>query len=189
MRKLATAALLLGALAAACSRSSDPAPENSASTTAPAARDLTLLDALPPAPDAAPAVVSARELAVPHAEPLVAAPSRHQSARAVAHSAPARRPTAPVRAAASPLTVPTPATLAVSAPAPAPAPVARGAGTALEPGESVTQLPATAAAPGSLPPVDLVSDRDLHRHPFVIIGDDRCIPRRGDLFPRPRHFR
>jgi hypothetical protein len=143
----------------------------------PATRDLTLLTT-PASPGA---VASADELDRPRAEPRAPAPT----GRTTREPRPARRRSAPTEAAASP---------SVSAPAPAPpapttAPAVAtrsGAATSLDPGESVSAVPAVpAAAPGRLPaPLGGDEPGVTRRGPWIIIGDDRCIPGRGELFPR-----
>lgn len=178
MRKLALAVLLPGALVAGCSRR--PADE-------PAKRDLTLLadvdtskfpivsprelwrsDPEPQAPVAAPTAV--RPHLVParkHAKPAAPAPAAHRTA-----------PVAAPDASPAPQGPPTPTPVAAAP---------KGAGTPLDPGQSVTIMPASAStSPGNVPTTDALGVHELG-HGIIIIGDDRCVPGRGDLMPRWRH--
>jgi hypothetical protein len=177
MRKLALAVLLPAAVAAGCSR---PADE-------PAKRDLTLLadvdtsklsvvsprelirsDPEPQAPVAASTAVQPRLVPVrKHAKPAAPTPAAHTSA-----------PVATPEASPAPQGPPTPTQVA-SAP--------KGAGTPLDPGQSVTVMPAaTSTSPGNVPGADASPIHELGRG-IIIIGDDRCVPGRGDLLPRWRH--
>jgi hypothetical protein len=179
MRKLALV-LLPGVLVAGCSLSSDE----------PASRDLTLLTA---SSVAAPAVASARELDRPDLDPRTPA---------VTGTAPRQR-LVPVRTRAKPAAtaaeaellapVPAPAAEPAYANSPAPTPstsAAGGGGMPLEPGQSVAIVPAGASTgPGQLPETELISPRSRGGRTIIIMGDDRCVPGRGELFPGLRHFR
>ncbi|HET7599467.1 MAG TPA: hypothetical protein VFK09_04210 [Gemmatimonadales bacterium] len=178
MRPLALTLLVPGLWVAACSR---PSGE-------PAGRDLTLLTA--ERDSAAPGVVSARELGLATPEPRDSAPAdatpRRRPVAAPRHATPAAP--APEAARAAPVPAPEPAPARSADPGPAHGPAAGGAVTALEPGQSVATLPATAAgAPDQLPPTELVSERQLRGRRLIIIGDDRCVPGRGELVPGLRH--
>jgi hypothetical protein len=143
----------------------------------PASRDLTLLD--PASETTTGAVVSAREMGLVRTETGVT-----KTAAAV------RRLPAPARARAVPAAV-----MPEAQPAPAPTPdedagpVAGGAGQALEPGQTVTVVPATSAGvqhrpdPGSYTEPEGMRNRRRERH------GDRCIPGRGEVLPQdPDHF-
>jgi hypothetical protein len=177
MRKLALAVLLPAAVVAGCSR---PADE-------PAKRDLTLLadvdtsklavvsprellrsDPEPQAPVAAPTAVRPQLVPVrKHAKPAAPTPAAHSSA-----------PVATPNASPTPHGPPLPTQVA-SAP--------KGAGTPLDPGQSVTQMPAASSTnPGTVPGTDASPLHELGRG-IIIIGDDRCVPGRGELLPRWRH--
>ena len=148
----------------------------SSERAAPARRDLTLLD--PADQSATPAVVSARELAVTRAEPgaTVVAPVR-------THARPAREASAPTPAASAPAPVPVPEPVTVPDDAATPA----GAGEALAPGQTVSVIPATSApAPDPLPVGDFSTERGIRSRPVIIIGDDRCVPGRGEVIGRGR---
>ena len=142
----------------------------SAQRTEPAHRDLTLL-----APDneALPAVVSARELGVTRIEP---GPSDEAST-------PKRQPT-PARTRVRPARIAADADTAATAPDPS-SPLSEqdvafagsGAGRALEPGQSVTVLPAGSDGVAGPPEADPVIAPPRH-------DDDRCIPGRGEVMPR-----
>jgi hypothetical protein len=185
MRKLALAVLLPGALAAGCSR---PAAE-------PAQRDLTLLTAADSSATAA--IASARELDRVDPEPRTRAEAgvtlRPRPVPVRAHAKPAAP--APEASAPAPVAAPAPTPAAKHAPAPPPAPAtlaARGAGTPLEPGQSVTLVPAGATAgPGQVPGTELLTAQEMGHRSIIIIGDDRCVPGRGELLPglRLRHWR
>jgi hypothetical protein len=148
---------------------------------APPRRDLTLLD--PADQSATPAVVSARELAVTRAEP---------SATTLA---PARRlpVPVPVRTRARPAREVSAPGLAASEPAPEPAAAsedaaaAAGAGEALAPGQTVSVIPATSgSAPAPVPVGDFSTESGIRSRPVIIIGDDRCVPGRGEVIGRGR---
>lgn len=154
----------------------------SAERARPERRDLTLMD--PADQSATPAVVSARELAATPAEPGAA----HAPAVRLRRPAPApiRTPARPAHEVAAPAA---PASAAASASAPeevaAPAQEA-GAGRELAPGQTVSAIPATSApAPAPVPVGDLTTERGITR-PVIIIGDDRCIPGRGEVIGRGR---
>ena len=151
----------------------------------PASRDLTLLD--PSNQTTTGAVVSAQEMGLVNTETGVT-----NSAATV------RRVPAPARARAVPAAVvpeaqPAPTPPAAS-PTPAPndedaAPAAGGAGHALEPGQTVTVVPATSAGvqhgpdpgPSTEPEGMRIRRREHH--------GDRCIPGRGEVLPQdPDHF-
>ncbi len=178
MRKFVLAVALPAALAAGCSRPSDE----------PAARDLTLLTT--PESSATSAVVSARELIRSPAEPLSPAPAGTAARlRLVPVRAPAKA-AAPRPEPAPPAPVPNAEVARSRSPEPAPAPVAAaaGAGMALEPGQSVTVVSAGASAgPAQLPPTELISSHEMAGRRIIIIGDDRCVPGRGELLPGLRH--
>jgi hypothetical protein len=145
---------------------------------APSRRDLTLLD--PADQSAAPAVVSARELAVTRAEPgatvLAPAPVR-------THARPAREVSAPAPAASAPAPVPAPEPVAV----PEADAAAAGAGEALAPGQTVSVIPSTSgSAPAPVPVGDFSTERGIRSRPVIIIGDDRCVPGRGEVIGRGR---
>jgi hypothetical protein len=175
MRKLALVVLLPGALAAGCSRPVDEPPP----------RDLTLL--VGAESTATPATTSARELDRPDPEPRAPVATgtavRPRLAPIRAHAEAA----APSAEARSPAPVPVPAAepAPTASPAPAPATVAAGgAGTPLEPGQSVTIVPAGASAgPGQVPQTELLTPRQMDGGGVIIIDDDRCIPGRGELLP------
>ena len=141
----------------------------------PAARDLTLLSQTE---SATAAVVSARELDLPKSQ-----------AAADARAALAARP-APARTRAHPAELTADAAVVAPTPAPEADALAAGAGTSLEPGQTVTVIPATSGAgAGKVPGSEVLSDRDVRR-PWIIIGDDRCVPGRGEVIPRgPRGLR
>jgi hypothetical protein len=153
-----------------------------------APRDLTLL---PSTESATAGIASARELDLPRpdagatrtsavrAPTLAPARVRARPARQTSHAA----KVAPV---ASPNSEPAP-----SSPAPGPNDAAAGgAGMALDPGQTVTVVPAssgTGAAP--FPATDISTARGMRPRPVIIIGDDRCIPGRGEIIPRgPRNW-
>lgn len=149
----------------------------------PVSRDLTLL---PSSESALAPVASARELDLPRAEPgadrtsAARAPTR---APARVHARPAHR-TARAEAVAP---VPSPdAEPAARAPAPGPENAAAGgAGTPLEPGQTVTLLPAsTGAGTSPVPASGVATAEGIRARPWIIIGDDRCIPGRGEVMPR-----
>jgi len=135
-------------------------------------RDLTLA---PSAESATAAVVSARELGLPEVErSRVPSTLSSRPARARARARPA--------ADGSSLT---------PAPTPQPEPELEnvadaGAGHALAPGQSVSVIPATSAAgPAPVPDHDFASERGMRSRPiWVVEGDDRCIPGRGEVIPR-----
>lgn len=142
-----------------------------------ASRDLTLLD--PANETTTGAVVSAREMGLVRTETGVT-----KTAASV------RRLPAPARARAVPAAV-----VPEVQPAPTPTPdedagpVAGGAGQALEPGQTVTVVPATSAGvqhgpdPGSYTEPEGMRNRRRERH------GDRCIPGRGEVLPQdPDHF-
>ena len=152
---------------------------------APPRRDLTLLD--PADQSATPAIVSARELAVTRAEPgaAVVAPARRRPVPAPVrtHARPARAVSAPTPAASAPAPVPVPEPVTASDDAAA----AAGAGEALAPGQTVSVIPATSGpAPDPLPVGDFSTERGIRSRPVIIIGDDRCIPGRGEVIGRGR---
>ncbi len=163
MRKLITIVLPSALVLAACGRS--PSEKSN--------RDLTLLAR----PSESSAIASSRELDLARGTPESPARTDASARRPRPERAPAV-PAKPADEASPPAPEPAPA------PAPEPKVVAQsqgGAGMALEPGQSVTVLPATSgAAPGPLPDPILVSDRQGSR-PWIIIGDDRCIPGRGEM--------
>jgi hypothetical protein len=147
-----------------------------------APRDLTLL----PSASATDAVASARELDLPRAEP-----DHSNAAGASAMTpVPARvraRPAKPVERAANeaPVVAPDPEPSPES-PAPGPRDVASagGAGMPLEPGQTVTVLPVSGGTGAQPLPASDIATEDQIRRPWIIIGDDRCIPGRGEVMPR-----
>jgi hypothetical protein len=177
MRKLALALLLPGVVITGCSR---PAVE-------PAKRDLTLLGDVDTSKLA---VISPNELLRPDPQPQapVATTStvRPQLVPARKHA----KPAAPTPAARKSAPVATPNASPTPQGPPMPTEVAsapKGAGTPLDPGQSVTQMPAaTSTSPGTVPSADASTLQELGRG-IIIIGDDRCVPGRGDLLPRWRH--
>lgn len=147
----------------------------------PPRRDLTLLD--PADQSATPAVVSARELAVTRAEPgaTVLAPARRRPVPAPVrtHARPAREVSAPAPAASTPTPVPAPEPVTDAA--------AAGAGEALAPGQTVSVIPATSgSAPAPVPVGDFSTESGIRSRPVIIIGDDRCVPGRGEVIGRGR---
>ena len=143
---------------------------------APPRRDLTLLD--PADQSATPAVVSARELAVTRADPgvTVVAPAR-------THARPAREVSAPAPTASAPAPVPTPEPVT----APEDDAAAAGAGEALAPGQTVSVIPATSgSAPAPVPVGDFSTESGIRSRPVIIVGDDRCVPGRGEVIGRGR---
>jgi hypothetical protein len=181
MRQTVFALLLPGAILAGCSR---PADEG-------AARDLTLLQT--PESSATRGIVSARELDRPDPEPQlpVQAPSaaRPRLVPARAHAVAAARASESLRQAPLPVPNAEPAPAPEPTPSPAPVAAAAGAGTPLEPGQSVTLVPAGAsAAPGAMPPTELVTAREMAGRRIIVVGDDRCVPGRGELLPGRHRF-
>lgn len=151
----------------------------------PPRRDLTLLD--PADQSATPAVVSARELAVARAEPgaTVMAPARRRPVPAPVrtHARPARDVSAPTAAASTPAPVPTPEPVT----APEEDAAAAGAGEALAPGQTVSVIPATSgSAPAPVPVGDFSTESGIRSRPVIIVGDDRCVPGRGEVIGRGR---
>jgi hypothetical protein len=150
----------------------------------PARRDLTLL---PSAESATAAVVSARELDLPKPDAGVSSTSAVRAptpAPARVHAQPAWK--SDHSATVAPVPAPN-AEPAPSSPAPGPkdAAVAGGAGTPLEPGQTVTLIPASAGAGAApLPASDVSTEQGIRARPWIIIGDDRCIPGRGEVMPR-----
>ncbi len=145
-------------------------------------RDLTLL---PSAESATGAVASARELDLRPADPQLANSSTASAPKPVPARVPARKAH---RSANSSRVAPVPAPEAEPAPtstAPGPRNVAHaGAGTPLDPGQTVTVIPASSGA-GSAPlPTSDVSTERAMRGPWIVIGDDQCIPGRGEVIPR-----
>ncbi len=149
----------------------------------PPRRDLTLLD--PADQSATPAVVSARELAVTRAEPgaTVMAPARRRPVPVRTHARPAREVSAPAPAASRPAPVPAPESVTASEDDAA----AAGAGEALAPGQTVSVIPATSgSAPAPVPVGDFSTESGIRSRPVIIIGDDRCVPGRGEVIGRGR---
>ena len=177
MRKLALAVLLPGVVIAGCSR---PAVE-------PAKRDLTLLGDVDTSKLA---VISPNELLRPDPQPQAPVAT---TTTVRPHFVPARKhakPAAPTPAAHNSAPVATPDASPTPQGPPLPTQVAsapKGAGTPLDPGQSVTQMPAaTSTSPGNVPGTDVYTLHELGRG-IIIIGDDRCVPGRGELLPRWRH--
>jgi hypothetical protein len=153
-----------------------------------APRDLTLL---PSTESATAGITSARELDLPRPD---AGAVRTSAARAPT-PAPARVRARPARQTsqaanvapvASPNTEPAP-----SSPAPGPSVAAAGgAGLALDPGQTVTIIPASSGAGAApFPATDVSTAQGMRARPVIIIGDDRCIPGRGEIIPRgPRNW-
>jgi len=147
-----------------------------------ASRDLTLL---PSSESATPAVASARELDLPKPDVGLDNPS----AARLPTPMPARvhaRPAAPSSHSDKLAPVPDPAAdLAPTPPAPGPQVAATGgAGMGLEPGQTVTVLPASSSGTAPLPASDISTEEGIKARPWIIIGDDRCIPGRGEVMPR-----
>jgi hypothetical protein len=146
-------------------------------------RDLTLL---PSAESATDAVASARELDLPRAEPEqknAAGASALTPVPARVHARQAKRVDRAAKDA--PVTAPDPEP-APESPAPGPRDVASagGAGTPLDPGQTVTVLPVSGGTgPQPLPVSDVATEGQIRR-PWIVIGDDRCIPGRGEVMPR-----
>lgn len=149
----------------------------------PARRDLTLLD--PAAESAVPPVVSAREMAVTRTEPGVTQASpraRPAPAPVRTRALPARKVSAPAPDASMVASVPVEEPVAAGE-----EPAAAGAGEALAPGQIVKVIPATSApSPAPVPVGDFSTERGIRARPVIIIGDDRCIPGRGEVIPRGR---
>lgn len=149
-----------------------------------APRDLTLL---PSAESSTGAVASARELDLPRAEPepgQASAASTLTPVPARVHARPARRSERSTGSAPVPAADPEPSS---ASPSPGPRDVASagGAGTPLDPGQTVTVIPAsggTGTAP--LPVSDVSTEEGIRARPWIVIGDDRCIPGRGEVMPR-----
>jgi hypothetical protein len=146
-------------------------------------RDLTLL---PSAESATGAVASARELDLPRAEPdqsNAAGASALTPVPARVRARPAKRAERAPRDApvAAPDAEPAP-----ESPAAGPRDVASagGAGMPLDPGQTVTVLPVSGGTGAAPLPVSDVASEDQIRRPWIIIGDDRCIPGRGEVMPR-----
>jgi hypothetical protein len=145
-------------------------------------RDLTLL----PVESATDAVASARELNLPRAEPEhsnAAGASAMTPVPARVHARPAKRVTRADKDA--PVAAPDPEP-APESPAAGPHNVASagGAGTPLDPGQTVTVLPVSGGSGAAPLPVSDIATQDQIRRPWIIIGDDRCIPGRGEVMPR-----
>jgi hypothetical protein len=148
-----------------------------------APRDLTLL---PSTESATPAVASARELDLPRSDAGLTSQSSTRAPTPVparAHARPAKR--SEHAAALTPVPAPD-AEPAPTSPAPGPRDAAlAGAGTPLEPGQTVTVLPASSGAgTAPLPGSDVSTAEGIRARPWIIIGDDRCIPGRGEVMPR-----
>jgi hypothetical protein len=148
-----------------------------------AARDLTLL---PSTESATAGIASARELDLPRPD----AGATSTSAAQAPTLAPARvraRPAQRTSHAAEVAPVPSPSTEpAPSSPAPGASDAALGgAGVALNPGQTVTVVPASSGAGSTpFPATDVSTARGMRARPVIIIGDDRCIPGRGEVIPR-----
>ena len=143
-------------------------------------RDLTLLD--PSAQATTDAVVSARELGVVRTETGVS------NASAAVRRVPAPARARAVPAAALPDAQPAPNPVATS---PAPAAddedvtlAAGGAGHALEPGQTVTVVPATSAGVTRRPEAEPFDAPAVMRNRRRGHDGDRCIPGRGEVMPR-----
>jgi hypothetical protein len=64
---------------------------------------------------------------------------------------------------------------------------AAGAGEALAPGQTVSVIPATSgSAPAPVPVGDFSTESGIRSRPVIIIGDDRCVPGRGEVIGRGR---
>ncbi len=147
-------------------------------------RDLTLL---PSAESATGAVASARELDLRPADPRLANASTASAPKPVPARVPARKAHRSTNASrVAPVPAPE-AEPAPTSPSPGPRDVAGagGAGTPLNPGETVTVVPASSGAGSApLPASDVSTERGIRQGPWVVIGDDRCIPGRGEVMPR-----
>ncbi len=147
-------------------------------------RDLTLL---PSAESATGAVASARELDLRPANPELTNSSAASAPTPVPARVPARKAR---RSPDAPRVAPVPAPDAEPAPtSPSPGPrdvaSAGGAGTPLDPGQTVTVIPASGGSGSApLPVSDVATERGIRQGPWIVIGDDRCIPGRGEVMPR-----
>ncbi len=144
---------------------------------APVTRDLTLAPSVESATEGA--VVSARELGLPEVEQSrrptsTAAVARHGATKARIRTPDAAGPSRPVVAPVAEQPVPESDEVADV-----------GAGHALAPGQTVSMIPATSGAGASpVPDSDYANEHEMHRPTWVIHGDDRCIPGRGEVIPR-----
>jgi hypothetical protein len=143
-------------------------------------RDLTLLD--PSAQATSDAVVSARELGAVRTETGVT------NTLAAVRRLPAPARARAVPAAALPDAQPA-STPAADSPAPAAddedvALAAGGAGHALEPGQTVTVVPATSAGVAHRPEAGPYDEPAAVRNRRRGHDGDRCIPGRGEVMPR-----